>query len=68
MTKFALCHVRLYVGTAAPGIDALLARLAAMAQRQRQRRDLAALDDDRLRDIGVSRAEARAEAAKPFWR
>jgi hypothetical protein len=29
---------------------------------------LAELDDDRLRDIGRTRAEAQAEAAKPFWR
>jgi uncharacterized protein YjiS (DUF1127 family) len=25
------------------------------------------LDDDRLRDIGLSRSEVRAEAEKPFW-
>ena len=43
-------------------------RLRACAERSAQRRALAALDDDRLRDIGRSRAEAQAEAAKPFWR
>jgi uncharacterized protein YjiS (DUF1127 family) len=26
------------------------------------------LDDDRLRDIGLNRSEAQAEAGKPFWR
>ena len=26
------------------------------------------LDDRLLRDIGISRAQAVAEAAKPFWR
>jgi uncharacterized protein YjiS (DUF1127 family) len=35
--------------------------------RARQRRDLAALDDHALRDIGLSRADVRRELAKPFW-
>jgi len=43
-------------------------RLWACAERSAQRRALGELDDDRLRDIGCSRAEAQAEAAKPFWR
>ncbi|WP_298261382.1 DUF1127 domain-containing protein [uncultured Litoreibacter sp.] len=33
----------------------------------RQRRALAALDDTRLADIGLNRAEAEAEAARPVW-
>lgn len=33
----------------------------------RQRRALSRLDDRLLRDIGVTRAEAAREAAKPFW-
>ncbi|NQU62422.1 MAG: DUF1127 domain-containing protein [Rhodospirillales bacterium] len=37
-------------------------------QRARQRRRLSALDCRALADIGISPAEARAEAAKPFWR
>ena len=36
--------------------------------RARARRALAALSDDTLRDIGVSRAAARGEAARPLWR
>ena len=36
--------------------------------RARQRRDLAALDDHILKDIGISRADAGREASKPFWR
>ena len=36
--------------------------------RRRQRQTLAALNDHLLNDIGVSRNEARREAAKPFWR
>ncbi|MGE3145159.1 MAG: DUF1127 domain-containing protein [Pseudorhodoplanes sp.] len=33
-----------------------------------QRGVLATLDDDALRDIGISRSDAAREAAKPFWR
>ena len=36
-------------------------------QRAHQRQQLAQLSDRELRDIGVSRAEAAAEAGKPFW-
>jgi uncharacterized protein YjiS (DUF1127 family) len=32
------------------------------------RRDLVALDDRMLRDIGATRAEAQHELSKPFWR
>jgi uncharacterized protein YjiS (DUF1127 family) len=35
--------------------------------RARQRRQLAALSDHMLRDIGLTRADAWAEADKPFW-
>ena len=39
-------------------------------ERYRQRRALLALsaDDALLKDIGISRADAVREAAKPFWR
>jgi uncharacterized protein YjiS (DUF1127 family) len=33
-----------------------------------QRRQLAEFDDQRLQDIGITRADAEAEVAKPFWR
>ena len=36
--------------------------------RLRSRRELAALNDRELRDIGVTRNEARGEIDKPFWR
>ncbi|WGW02202.1 DUF1127 domain-containing protein [Tropicibacter oceani] len=47
-----------------------LAPLAAILRWQavaRQRRALARLDDAALRDVGLSREEARQEAARPFW-
>ena len=37
-------------------------------QRSRQRRALLALDQRMLEDIGLTRAKAEEEAAKPFWR
>lgn len=33
----------------------------------RQRRRLASLDDHILRDIGLTREQAQAEAAEPVW-
>ena len=36
--------------------------------RHRSRRRIAQLDPQMLKDIGVSYAEAEAEANKPFWR
>ena len=35
--------------------------------RQRERRQLAALDERMLRDIGLSPNQARKEAGKAFW-
>ncbi len=37
-------------------------------QRRRSRIDLAELDRHRLADIGLSRSDALAESAKPFWK
>jgi uncharacterized protein YjiS (DUF1127 family) len=38
------------------------------SERSRQRQALAKLDDHFLKDIGKTRPEAVAEAAKPFWK
>jgi uncharacterized protein YjiS (DUF1127 family) len=64
-TETAFHHVR-------PGTDlSLLGRIARRVRRWRelsqQRAALASLDDATLRDIGISRAEARFEATRPFW-
>lgn len=42
--------------------------LLTWAERSRQRRHLAQLDDRILSDIGLSRAEVEAEVSRPFWR
>lgn len=36
--------------------------------RVHQRQQLLALSDHALKDIGLTRAEAMAEASKPFWK
>lgn len=41
--------------------------LLAWQERARQRRQLAALDDHMLRDIGVSAADVERETRKWFW-
>jgi uncharacterized protein YjiS (DUF1127 family) len=43
-------------------------QLLTWSERARQRRELLRFDDHLLRDVGLTRAEALAEAAKPFWR
>ena len=35
--------------------------------RSKQRRALAALDNDRLTDLGITPMQAMIEAGKPFW-
>ena len=45
----------------------LLAMMRVAPALLRQRRALADLDDSRLQDLGLTRAQARAEADRPFW-
>jgi len=40
----------------------------AIHVRDRERRELLALDDRMLADIGLTRLDALAEAEKPFWK
>ncbi len=55
-----------------PRRGAFLARLVdtvrTAALRQRERRQLAALDPHLLRDIGLDSQTAESECAKPFWK
>jgi uncharacterized protein YjiS (DUF1127 family) len=45
-----------------------LARMfTAWRDRWEQRRDLEDIDDHLLRDLGLDRAAAAAEASRPFW-
>ena len=49
------------------GLALLVTPLARWHVRAKQRHALLTLDDRLLADIGVTRAQAEAEAAKPFW-
>ena len=49
-------------------LGAAAGRLAAWAERRRERRALLRLSDAMLKDIGLGRGDAFREAAKPFWR
>lgn len=46
------------------GLIAFLAKARSVA---RERRQLRALDQTALMDLGISPAEARQEADRPFW-
>jgi uncharacterized protein YjiS (DUF1127 family) len=49
------------------GRKGLLHRIAEWQRRAAERRELMTLTDRDLRDIRMTRTEARAEANKPFW-
>jgi uncharacterized protein YjiS (DUF1127 family) len=51
-------------GVLAPGIE----QLRLWRERAAQRRRLKNLDEHRLADLGLTRAEVQAEVRKPFWR
>ncbi|WP_265519551.1 DUF1127 domain-containing protein [Nitratireductor luteus] len=46
---------------------AVVRRIDQMDQRRRSRIALQELSDEQLKDIGISRADAFREAARPFW-
>lgn len=48
-------------------LKAFVTAFRARMQKHRTRKQLHHLTDDQLRDIGISRAQARFEADKPFW-
>ncbi len=54
------------------GVDGVVAvflrGVAESFRRQRQRRELAALPEHLLRDIGLGRGDVEVEISKPFWR
>jgi uncharacterized protein YjiS (DUF1127 family) len=46
----------------------MLMLVATCRERSRTRRQLAAMSDRELHDIGVCRAEMACEISRPFWR
>ncbi len=49
-------------------VEAAARRLELWRRRARGRRALARLSERELRDLALSRSDARLEIAKPFWR
>lgn len=45
----------------------IVSAIIALLSLARQRRSLRDLSDETLRDIGLTREQARNEAARPFW-
>ena len=45
----------------------LFGHLLRMLEIRRQRRQLSGLNDHRLKDIGLTKDEARTEAERPVW-
>lgn len=52
----------------APVLDRLIETPISWLERMRERRQLAALSDTMLKDIGVSRADVEHVVEKPFWK
>ena len=48
-------------------LNAAVGQLAVWIERHRQRRELLALSDHMLKDLGISRADAHDESSKRFW-
>jgi uncharacterized protein YjiS (DUF1127 family) len=57
-----------FAGTGAAVWRSVLDLLSAWRWRARTRRQLAMLDANGLKDIGLSVSDRRIECAKPFWR
>lgn len=56
------------VGPRSWSLRVLVDILLEWHERARQRRQLMALSDHLLKDVGINRADAEHEASKPFWR
>ena len=61
------CRAASPPSTGGPRRSGFLALLRAAWRRHQTRRCLAELDAAALKDIGISYAQAEAEANKPFW-
>lgn len=57
-----------YSGARQDRLAGVMEVLRLWLRRARARRELADLDEDQMRDAGISREAARREAEKPFWR
>ncbi len=60
-------EARPVAATSSLSVSALVKRLRLMLQVASERRALARLDAAQLRDLGLTRDEAAAEASRPAW-
>jgi len=56
------------LGSVAQAPSQVFGTLLVWQMRARQRARLAEMEPHRLEDMGITAAEAKREAAKPFWR
>jgi len=50
-----------------PTIASVIRTAAIFRARARQRQQLYTLSDSQLKDMGITKTDARIEASKPFW-
>ena len=55
-------------GSALAAIETMLASVRVWRERRRTRRQLAAMSERELRDIGIYWSDIASEIGKPFWR
>jgi uncharacterized protein YjiS (DUF1127 family) len=55
-------------GSALAAIEIMLAFVRVWRERRRARRQLAAMSERELRDIGIYWSDIASEIGKPFWR
>lgn len=63
----SMTHNMHYAANRRPALRSPLGLFTEALVVWQQRRALARLDDTRLCDIGISREDARREAARPVW-
>lgn len=66
MTTLTITHIA-SIPTASANVN-LVATLQKWMARSAQRKELLALPDHLLEDIGITREQAIEEANKPFWK
>ena len=66
-TTFNGAAARRSASVGVPSFGSVAALAATWFDRMRSRDSLARMDDRLLADIGLTRAEAEAEASRPFW-
>ena len=64
---FVATSYRIHKAPAAPLWKRVLTRILRWHELARQRRELAAMSDEALKDIGLSRADIQEEIERPFW-